>query len=124
MFGILTTIETVNILVALLTIGLGLVGWLAPRWTMDQLDMRAGPSNMAYTEVSAASGGLFVGIGFGALLMAEPLAFTIMGFAYAGAAVGRITSIFRDKAGSRQSWSFFGCEAIFATWLVFANLPI
>ncbi len=122
MFATFTAIDIINYLVALLTIGLGVAGWLAPRWTMDQLDMKAGPSNMAYTEVSAASGCLFVGMGLGALAMNEPLGWVIMGFAYAGAAIGRITSIFRDDAASRQSWTFFGCEAALASWLIVANI--
>lgn len=122
MLGAMTAVDIVNFLVAVLTIGLGLAGWLAPRWTMEQLDMRPGPSNMAYTEVSAASGCLFVGLGLGAIMLNEPLAWVIMGFAYAGAAIGRITSIFRDDAASRQSWTFFGCEAALASWLVLANI--
>ncbi len=118
----MTLVDMINIAVAILTIGLGLMGWLAPRWTMDQLDMRAGPTNMAYTEVSAASGCLFVGLGVGALILNEPLGWLVMGFAYAGAAIGRVTSIFRDNAASRQSWTFFGCEAALAAWLVLANI--
>jgi hypothetical protein len=88
---------------------------------MQQLDMQAGPSNMAYTEVSAASGCLFVGLGLGAMILNEPLAWIVMGLAYAGAALGRVTSIFRDDAASRQSWTFFGCEAALAAWLILAN---
>lgn len=122
MLGAATAVDFVNMAVAVLTIGLGLMGWLAPRWTMDQLDMRSGPTNMAYTEVSAASGCLFVGLAGGALLLNEPLGWLVMGFAYAGAAIGRITSIFRDDAASRQSWTFFGCEGALASWLVLANI--
>lgn len=117
----MTAIDYVNFAVAILTVVLGLMGWLAPRWTMEQLDMQAGPSNMAYTEVSAASGCLFVGLGLGAMAINEPLAWVVVGLAYGGAAIGRVTSILRDNAGSRQSWSFFGCEAGLAAWLVLAN---
>jgi hypothetical protein len=46
----------------------------------------------------------------------------VVGLAYAGAAVGRVTSIFRDKAASRQSWTFFGSEAALASWLILANI--
>ncbi|MEM7724208.1 MAG: DUF4345 family protein [Pseudomonadota bacterium] len=122
MLGAMTAIDLINMGVALLTIVLGMMGWLAPRWTMQQLDMQSGPSNMAYTEVSAVSGCLFVGMGLGALILNEPLAWVVLGLAYAGAAVGRVTSILRDNAGSRQSWTFFGCEAGLAAWLVLANL--
>jgi hypothetical protein len=117
----MTAIDYVNFAVAILTVGLGLMGWLAPRWTMNQLDMKAGPTNMAYTEVSAASGCLFVGLGLGAMLLDQPMAWVVVGLAYAGAATGRLTSIFRDDAASRQSWTFFGSEAALAAWLILAN---
>lgn len=119
----MTPADYLNYAAALLTVGFGLVGWFAPRWTMDLLDMRAGPSNMALTEISAASGCLFVGMGLGALVIDQPLAWLVMGLAYAGAATGRLTSILRDDAASRQSLSFFGCEAALAAWLIAANLP-
>ena len=121
MLASMTAIDIINGLIALTTIGLGLCGWMAPRWTMEQLDIRPGPSNMAYTEVSAVSGCLFVGLGLGALLLNEPLAWLLMGTAYGGAAVGRVTSILRDNAATRQSWTFFAVEAALASWLVLAN---
>ncbi len=119
----MTTFDYINFAVAILTIGLGVCGWIFTRWTMDVLDMKSGPTNMALTEVSAVSGCLFVGIGIGVLVLNEPMAWVALGLAYAGAAVGRVTSILRDKAGTRQSWTFFGSEAALAAWLVFANLP-
>ena len=122
MLSAFTLVDIVNHVAALLTIGLGLLGWLAPRWTMQQLDMIAGPSNMAYTEVSAVSGCLFVGLGVGAIYLNEPLGWLVMGIVYAGAAVGRVTAIFRDNAASRQSWTFFACEAALASWLILANV--
>ena len=122
MLGAMTAIDVINMAVAVLTIALGLMGWLAPRWTMRQLDMQAGPTNMAYTEVSAVSGCLFVGLGLGAMMLGEPLAWVVLGLAYAGAATGRFTSILRDDAASRQSWTFFGSEAALAAWLILANI--
>ena len=35
----MTAIDYINFAVAILTIALGLMGWLAPRWTMEQLDL-------------------------------------------------------------------------------------
>lgn len=119
----MTAIDYINFAVAIVTVGLGLCGWIATRWTMSVLDMQAGPSNMGYTEVSAVSGCLFVGIGLGVMVLNEPMAWVALGLAYGGAAVGRVTSILRDNAGSRQSWTFFGTEAALAAWLVLANLP-
>jgi len=122
MIGMLTAIDMINMVVGVTTVALGLMGWLAPRWTMQFLDMQAGPSNMAYTEVSAVSGCLFVGMGLGAMILNEPLAWVVLGLAYGGAALGRVTSILRDNAGSRQSWTFFGTEAALAAWLIIANM--
>lgn len=122
MLSAFTLVDIINHIVALMTIGLGLLGWLAPRWTMQQLDIIAGPSNMAYTEVSAVSGCLFVGLGVGTIYLNEPLGWLVMGIVYAGAAVGRVTAIIRDNAGSRQSWTFFGSEAALASWLILANV--
>jgi len=119
----MTAIDYMNFAVAVATIGLGMIGWLAARWTMQQLEMQPGPSNMAFTEVSAVSGCLFVGIGIGVLVLNEPMAWIALGLAYGGAAIGRVTSILRDDAGSRQSWTFFGTEAALAAWLVLANMP-
>ena len=119
----MTAIDYTNFSVAILTVGLGVCGWLFTRWTMAALDIRSGPTNMAFTEVSAVSGCLFVGFGLGVLILNEPMAWVALGLAYAGAAVGRITSILRDHAATRQSWSFFATEAALALWLVFANLP-
>lgn len=121
MFAALSAIDVMNYLIALLSIGLGMCGWFAPRWTMQQLDIQSGPTNMAYTEVSAVSGCLFVGLGVGAMILNEPLAWLLMGAVYGGAAVGRLTSIVRDNAATRQSWTFFGCEAALAAWLLLAN---
>lgn len=119
----MTAIDYINFAVAIVTVGLGICGWIATRWTMAVLDIQAGPSNMGYTEVSAVSGCLFVGIGLGVMVLNDPVAWVALGLAYGGAAVGRITSILRDKAGSRQSWTFFGTEAALAAWLILANLP-
>lgn len=118
----MTAIDYINFAVAILTIGLGICGWIATRWTMSVLDIQAGPSNMGYTEVSAVSGCLFVGIGIAVMALDDPMAWIALGAAYGGAAVGRVTSILRDSAGTRQSWTFFGSEAALAAWLIFANL--
>jgi hypothetical protein len=77
---------------------------------------------MAYTEVSAVSGCLFVGIGLGVMVLNDPMAWMALGLAYGGAAVGRVTSILRDRAASRQSWTFFAVEAGLAAWLIIAHL--
>ena len=114
--------DLINILLALLSIGFGAIGWLAPRYTMDKLDMATkGDSTMGVSEVRAASGALFVGLGVGALLTGLPGAYAAIGFAWGGGAVGRITSIFLDGP-SRSKWIFFAVEAVVAVLAIAINL--
>ena len=49
--------DVLNILIALTSIGLGAIGWLAPRYTMELLDMAPTRTTMGLSEVRAASGG-------------------------------------------------------------------
>lgn len=115
-------IELINISMALISIGLGAVGWLAPRYTMQLLDMAPTGSTMGVSEIRAASGALFVGIGLGALFLATPLAYAMIGFAWGGAAIGRLTSIIADGDASRQKITFFAVEAAVAGTLLAINL--
>jgi len=115
-------IEALNIIAMVLTIVLGLVGYLAPRYTMKKLGLKTDNSNMGYSEIRAANGALFVGAGLGALFLFMPAAFAMVGFLYLGAAIGRITGIIADKAGSGQSWGYLAAEATLAAYLLIANL--
>jgi len=114
-------IDILNLALALFSIALGLIGWLAPRYTMKVLDLMAGPSAMGPSEVRAASGALFVGLGVGALWLGTPAAFAMVGFAWGGAAVGRLTSLALDGATARK-WGFFLCEAAVGALALWANL--
>lgn len=115
-------IDTLNIIAIVLTIALGLVGFLAPDFTMNKLGLKPVGSNMGYTEIRAANGALFIGAGLGALFLSIPAAFAMVGFLYAGAAVGRITGILLNNAGSKKSWGYFCAEAVLAIYLLLANL--
>lgn len=101
-----------NILLALLSIGFGAIGWLAPRYTMGLLDLTPGETTMGVSEIRAASGALFVGLGLGALLLGTPAAYAMIGCAWGGAAVGRLTSILADPAPTRRTWMFLAVEAV------------
>lgn len=116
-------VDIVNILIALSSIGLGLLGWLMPRYTMDVLDLQTAGSTMGLSEIRAASGALFIGLGIGALFLGTPLAYAMVGFAWGGAAIGRLTSIIADDAPTRQTYVFFGVEAIVAVLALSLNLP-
>jgi hypothetical protein len=114
-------IETLNLLLALVSIGLGAIGWLAPRYTMQLLELVPSGSTMGLSEIRAASGALFIGLGLGAIVLATPLAYAMVGFAWAGAAVGRLTSILADGT-SRQKIVFFAVEFAVAGLLLALNL--
>lgn len=116
-------VDIVNIALALASIGLGAIGWLAPRYTMEVLDIAPGGSTMGVSEIRAASGALFVGLGVGALILATPLAYAMVGFAWGGAAVGRITSILADGA-TRKKVGFFATELVVAGMLLSLNVAL
>ena len=114
-------IYTINMFLTVLTIAFGMIGWLAPRFTMKKLGLQTDGTNIGYSEIRAANGALFVGAGAGAMFLSLPAAFAIVGFMYLGAAIGRLTGILFDNAGSIRSWSYFGVEAVFAGFLIIAN---
>lgn len=115
-------LDLLNTVLALASIGFGLIGWFAPRYTMQLLDLRPEGSTMGVSEIRAASGALFVGVGLGAILIDDPLAYAMLGFAWGGAAVGRITSIVADEQPTRRTWGFFATEAVIAGALLAINL--
>jgi len=115
-------IDFANYALALLSIGLGCFGYLAPKYTMSVLDLRPGGSTMGISEIRAVSGALFIGLGAGALILAEPFAYAMLGFAWAGAAVGRLTSVVADPEPTRRKLTFFAVEAIVAFALLSINL--
>lgn len=115
-------IEYLNIFLALVSVAFGAIGWLAPRYTMDVLDLRADGSTMGVSEIRAASGALFIGLGLGAIILGEPFAYAMIGFAWGGAAIGRLTSILADEAPTRQTYGFFAVEAVVAALLLVPNL--
>ncbi|MXQ07657.1 DUF4345 domain-containing protein [Alphaproteobacteria bacterium GH1-50] len=115
-------IDAINILLALASIGLGAIGWLAPRYTMGVLDLETNGSTMGTSEIRAASGALFIGLGLGALILGSPIAYAMIGFAWAGAAVGRVTSIALDEAPTRRTWGFAATEIVVAGLLLALNL--
>jgi len=113
--------DLINILFALASIGLGAFGWIAPRYTMQTLDMTGGDTTMAMSEVRASAGALFVGLGIGALLLGGPTAYLMLGFCWTGAAAGRLTSLALDGV-TRKKLSFFGVEAAVGIPAILLNL--
>ena len=70
----------------------------------------------------ASVGGLFVVAGAAAIWLNAPLAYAMIGFAFAGAATGRVLSLIFDKPPVQKVLVFGGIEAALAAWLLAANL--
>lgn len=117
--------QIITLALVLINIGFGLIGYLKPHRTMAILGLETIDGRLdGLSEIRAASGAVFAVAGIGALLLATPAAYAMVGFIYLGGAIGRITSIVADGSGSRLTWSFFVVEAIFAAWLIGANISI
>ncbi|NNE86658.1 MAG: DUF4345 family protein [Silicimonas sp.] len=114
--------DILNITLALTSIALGCFGWLAPRYTLETLDLETKGSTMGLSEIRASAGALFIGLGLGALYFGTPQAFAMVGFAWGGAAVGRVTSILRDQAPTRKTYVFAAIEIAVAVLLLAINL--
>ena len=113
--------DILNIIFALLSIGLGCFGWLAPRYTLGALDLSMGQTTMGMSEVRASVGCLFVGMGIGALLLGSSEAYVMLGFCWCGAALGRLTSVVLDGA-SPKKWIYFIVEAAVGIPAIVINL--
>ena len=113
--------DILNIIFALLSIGLGCFGCLAPRYTMGALDLKGGETTMGMSEVRASAGALFVGMGVGAIWLGTPEAYLMLGFCWAGAAMGRLTSLVMDGA-TRQKLTYFAVEAVVGVAAIVLNL--
>lgn len=115
-------VDILNIVAALLTIGFGAFGFLAPRYTAAALDLATTDTTMGLSEMRASVGGLFVVAGCAALILAAPMAYAMLGFAYAGAALGRAVSLVLDSPPLGKVLVFGGIEAALAVWLIAANI--
>ena len=114
-------IDILNICAALLTIAFGLFGFVAPRYTASALDLAPTDSTMGLSEMRASVGGLFVVAGVAAIWINAPLAYAMIGFAFAGAALGRGLSLAFDKPPVAKVIVFGGIEAALALWFIAAN---
>lgn len=114
--------DALNLVACLLTIGFGLFGFLAPRYTASALDLEPTHSTMGLSEMRASVGGLFVVLGSAAIWIDQPMAYAMIGFAFCGAALGRVLSLIFDKPPVRKVVLFGGIEAALALWFLVANL--
>ena len=114
-------VEYISIGLALLTIGLGTFGFLAPRYTASALDLETTHTTMGLSEMRARVGALFVAVGFACLFTGSASAYFMLGVVYAGAATGRALSLILDAPPFRKALTFFAFEAIPAAFLLWAH---
>ena len=73
------------------------------------------------SEFRTTYGGLFLFAGIAPLILALPATYLVLGLGWAGAAAGRIVSIFADNANSRKNWIAVAFEAVIAALLLVGN---
>ena len=115
-------IDILNVVACVLTVAFGLFGLAAPRYTADALDLSPTKSTMGLSEMRASVGGLFVVAAIAALWISLPMAFVMLGWAYAGAALGRFASLVLDRPPFWRCAIFGGIEAVLAAYLILANV--
>jgi hypothetical protein len=115
--------DYVNPAIAILTLFLGLFGFLAPRYTAEALDLATTKTTMGLSELRAGNGGLFVALGLYCLISGNPMAYFMLGVAYVGAGSGRLVSIALDSPPLRKALTFWAFEWGPAAWLIWFNWP-
>jgi len=114
--------DILNIVGAVGTVGMGLMGLLFPHTAARIVGLRP-VSGAGRSEFRATFGGLWIALGLVPLISGAPLAYLMLGLGWAFTAIGRVISIVLDRAGDRQNWVAVLVEAGFAG-LVLAGVPI
>ena len=109
--------DILNLLGALLTIGFGLFGLLFPAKIARLVGLTA-KTKAGSSEFRATYGGVWLAMGIALLAIDQPVAYTIVGIAWLGAALGRLFSIIIDKSSTQQNWTAFVIEIIGAGLLL------
>lgn len=105
-----TSGEWYAFIVAVLVMLIGVAIMVAPRPAMGFLGLAPDAAHPeGVSEIRAALGGLWAGLGLAAILLAQPLVYIALGLALAFAVIGRIISIVADGS--------FGKHCVAATVL-------
>jgi len=113
--------DIANIVGAVGTVGMGLMGLLFPHTAARIVGLRP-VGGAGRSEFRATFGGLWIALGLVPLISGAPLAYLVLGLGWAFKAIGRVISIVLDRAGDRQNWRAVVLEAKFAA-LVLAGAP-
>ncbi len=114
-------LEMLPLIGAVITIGLGLVGFVLPNAAATMVGIDA-PSGLARSEIRATYGGLFIGLGACCLWFQSPEMFLVVGSGWCAAALARCVAIcIENEASPKNIGGIFlegGIGALFlASWL-------
>lgn len=102
---------------ALITFGLGLMAIIRPSAAAAFTSLQP-VGDLGTSEIRATYGGFFLALGALALLSQHDWAFIAAGTGWAGAALGRIVSVFVDKSRSPKNIGGIVFEAAIASLLL------
>ena len=109
--------EILNIAGAIITVLMGCLGLFFPQRAAAFTGLTA-VTVPGRSEFRSTFGGLFLLAGSIPLLTMLPATFLVVGLSWAGAATGRIVSIFADDANVAKNWVAVFFEATIATLLL------
>jgi hypothetical protein len=109
--------ETLNLTGAGITVLLGCLGLFFPQRAAAFTGLTA-VTIPGRSEFRSTFGGLFLFAGMAPLVTSLPATYLVLGLSWAGAATGRIASIFADNANSPKNWAAVAFEGAIATLLL------
>ncbi|WP_171041564.1 MULTISPECIES: DUF4345 family protein [unclassified Pseudoalteromonas] len=95
-------IDILPLVGSVITIGLGLLGFLLPNVAASMVGIKA-TSGLARSEVRATYGGLFIGLGVSCLWFQSFEMFIVVGIAWCLAAIARFIAIFIENETSPKN---------------------
>ncbi len=111
------TLDILNQVGAAGTLAMGLLGLLLPKVAARFVGLQ--PLTPAgRSEFRATYGGLWAPLALMPLITQDPIVFAVSGLCWAGAAAGRVISIFLDDALDAQNLKAVGFELVFAALLL------
>ena len=102
---------------ATISIIAGLMGLLWPQQVSSVIGVRL-PGKLGVSEFRATYGGLFMGAGGAVLILGSSDAALVLGAAWLGAFIARVTSVVIDRSTSRENFIGCGIELLVGALLV------
>lgn len=95
-------LDMAQLVIAVVTILMGVWGVFFPQSVESFVGLRA-DNGRGRTEIRAVLGGMFIGMGVAPLILQDPIAFKVLGFAYLGMVVVRAPAMFIDRAADSSN---------------------